>query len=88
MGSLLVLFLSGVVVILGTIRSCPAIARFADAEGFDLAEALMPVACGQPVVAAGMERRYAICWCGRAAANLWEASGPENRSYTLLNLRV
>ncbi len=39
-GSLLVLFLSGVVVILGTIRSCPAIARFADAEGFDLAEAL------------------------------------------------
>ncbi len=40
MGSLLVLFLSGVVVILGTIRSCPAIARFADAEGFDLAEAL------------------------------------------------
>ena len=35
-GSLLVLFLSGVVVILGTIRSCPAIARFADAEGFDL----------------------------------------------------
>ena len=40
MGSLLVLFLSGVVVLLGTIRSCPAIARFADAEGFDLAEAL------------------------------------------------
>jgi hypothetical protein len=48
----------------------------------------MLVVLGQPVVAAGTRRRYAICWCGKAAANLWEASGPENRSYTLLNLRV
>ena len=85
MGSLLVLFLSGVVVILGTIRSCPAVARFADAEGFDLAEALMPAVLGQRVVAAGMRQRCGTCSCGRAAANLWEASGPENRSYILLN---
>ncbi len=37
MVSLLVLFLYRLGILLGTIRSCPAIARFADAEGFDLA---------------------------------------------------
>ena len=88
MGSLLVLFLSGVVALLGTIRSCPAIARFADAEGFDLAEALNARGVRTARGGRGTRRRYAICWCGRAAANLWEASGPENRSYILLNQRV